>query len=65
MKYSKQDFLEAISKLERINPRASFWIREDYKAVEQFIVSQIMSIDNAEIEFDRLTEETLEELSKI
>lgn len=64
MKYTKQIFLDAISKLEFISPRASFWIREDYKACELFVTQGIISQDNAESEFDRLTEETLEELAK-
>lgn len=64
MKYTKQEFLDAIYKLEQINPRGSFWIREDYKSCEIFLAQGIISIDNAEYEFDRLTEETIEELEK-
>jgi 8-oxo-dGTP pyrophosphatase MutT (NUDIX family) len=63
--HSKKDFTTAVSKLEYLNPKAAFWIREDYAAVEQFVKSGIMSIDNAEAEFKNLTDEVLGELDKL
>lgn len=70
MKYTKQDFDAAIATLVKGMRRpelysTAFWLLEDYAAIGQFLVAGIISQDNAESEYDRLTEEAIEEAKKL
>jgi hypothetical protein len=59
MKYSKEEFFALAESLP--NPISTFWVKEDYKAIEAMLKSGIISELFAESEFIRLSEELLEE----
>lgn len=62
MRFSKEKFIIEANKL--LRKEFSFWLKEDYRAIEKMLITKIISPDFAEAELDRLTEELIGEIHK-